>query len=154
MTTADHRRAAVARIIGADRISTQEELLEAVQRAGFRTTQATLSRDLARLGARRVSLPSGGTVYELSASSAGEGISALRGLVSEVRTNGSLVVIRGAPGSAPTVARAIDMAELPGVLGTLAGDDTVFIAPVRERGARALGALLAKLLGSELNLVK
>jgi transcriptional regulator of arginine metabolism len=143
VTSADRRRGAVARIIGTGRIATQEQLLESVRRAGFHTTQATLSRDLARLGARRVSLPSGGSVYELR----GSGPDALMGLVSDVLTNGWLVVVRGAPGSAPAVARAIDLAELPGVLGTIAGDDTVFVAPARERGARALGAELARFLG-------
>ena len=65
MRPADRRREAVARIIRARRVSTQEELLDALVAAGFRATQATLSRDLARLGARRVSSPEGGTVYEL-----------------------------------------------------------------------------------------
>ena len=66
MTAADRRRDAVSRIIRTRRIATQEELLEALATAGFRATQATLSRDLARLGARRVSRPEGGTMYELS----------------------------------------------------------------------------------------
>jgi transcriptional regulator of arginine metabolism len=55
MTSADRRRDAVARIIRSRRIGTQEELLAALEEAGFQATQATLSRDLARLGARRVS---------------------------------------------------------------------------------------------------
>jgi transcriptional regulator of arginine metabolism len=65
-----------------------------------------------------------------------------------VATNGALVVVRTAPGSAPAVARAIDLARLPGVLGTLAGDDTVFVAPARERGGRTLAGRLASLLGA------
>jgi transcriptional regulator of arginine metabolism len=67
------------------------------------------------------------------------------GLVSAVATNGSLVVIRTLPGSAPAVARAIDLARLPGVLGTIAGDDTVFVAPARGRGAGPLSGRLAGL---------
>jgi transcriptional regulator of arginine metabolism len=146
MSFPDRRRAAVARILGAGRISTQEKLLEALRRAGFRATQATLSRDLARLGARRVSRPNGGAVYELGDDVRSDGIEALRGLVGAVRTNGSIVIIRTHPGSAPAVARAIDLARLPEVLGTIAGDDTIFVAPARERGARALAARLADLL--------
>ncbi len=145
MTSPDRRRAAVARIIRTGRISTQEELLEALRRAGFRATQATLSRDLARLGARRASRPNGGAVYELGEDLPGDGVEALRGLVADVRANGSLVVIRTHPGSAPAVARAVDLARLPDVLGTIAGDDTVFVAPARERGARALAGRLAEL---------
>ncbi len=142
MTSPDRRRAAVARIIATGRISTQEELLEALRRAGFRATQATLSRDLARLGARRAPRPGGGTVYELGEDVRSDGVEALRGLVGDVRANGSLVVIRTHPGSAPAVARAIDLARLPEVLGTIAGDDTIFVAPARERAARALASQL------------
>ena len=146
MNSSLRRRAAVTRLIAAGRISTQEELLEALRSAGFRTTQATLSRDLARVGARRVSRPSGGTVYELGEELDADGASALRGLVAAVRTNGMLVVIRTHPGSAPAVARAIDLARLPEVLGTIAGDDTIFVAPTRKQGARALASRLSELL--------
>jgi transcriptional regulator of arginine metabolism len=138
MTLADRRRDAVARLLRARRIGTQEELLEAVQRAGFRATQATLSRDLARLGARRVVEPGGGTRYELAAEERRDGLGAVAPLVASVSCNGSLVVVRTHPGSAPAVARAVDLARLPELLGTIAGDDTVFIAPVREARARAL----------------
>jgi len=60
VTAADRRREAVARILRSRRIGTQDELLAALAAAGFEATQATLSRDLARLGARRVSRPEGG----------------------------------------------------------------------------------------------
>jgi transcriptional regulator of arginine metabolism len=147
MTSADRRRDAVARIIRARRIGTQEELLAALERAGFRATQATLSRDLARLGARRVSGPEG-AVYELDADGADGGLAALRGLVSSIAANASMVVIRTHPGSAPAIARAIDLARPPEVLGTIAGDDTIFVAPAGELRPRRLAARLAELLGT------
>jgi transcriptional regulator of arginine metabolism len=138
----------VARIIRTRRIGTQEELLSALAGAGFRATQATLSRDLARLGARRVSRPEGGTIYELSDGPAdGSGLAALRGLVAGITANASLVVIRTHPGSAPAVARAIDLAELGEVLGTIAGDDTIFVAPAGDLRPRRLAARLGDLLG-------
>jgi len=143
---ARRRREAVARILRAGRISTQEQILDQLRRGGLRATQATLSRDLARLSARRVSRPDG-SYYEI-----GDGApaaAALAGLVSAVATNGSLVVIRTLPGSAPAVARAIDLARLPGVLGTIAGDDTVFVAPSRGRAAGALTGRLAGLFEAE-----
>ena len=149
MTSADRRRDAVARIIRSRRIGTQEELLAALAAAGLRATQATLSRDLARLGARRVSRPEGGTVYELAeGAAAGGALGALRGLVAEVGANASLVVIRTHPGSAPAVAHAIDLAALPEVLGTIAGDDTIFVAPAGGLPPRRLAARLAELLGA------
>jgi transcriptional regulator of arginine metabolism len=143
--TPERRRLAVARILRAGGIATQDALLAALRREGFRATQATLSRDLARLGARRVSRPGGGTAYELAPG--GDGTSALAGLVRAVAANGSLVVIRTAPGSAPAVARAVDLARLPSLLGTLAGDDTIFAAPAREGGAPPLAAEVAGLFG-------
>jgi transcriptional regulator of arginine metabolism len=145
MTSAGRRRDAVARIIRSRRISTQEELLEAVERAGFRTTQATLSRDLARLGARRASQPEGGAVYELP--EPGAGIETFRELVASIISNGSLVVIRTHPGSAAAIARVIDLAGLPEVLGTLAGDDTIFVAPAGRTKAGALTRGLTRLFG-------
>jgi transcriptional regulator of arginine metabolism len=156
MTSADRRRDAVARILRSRRIATQEELLEALAEAGFSATQATLSRDLARLGARRVSRPEGGTVYELVDGDGADGaaprgpatLEALGRLVTSVSANASMVVVRTPPGSAPAIARAIDLARLPEVLGTLAGDDTVFVAPAGELRPRRLASLLAELLGA------
>ncbi len=149
MSAPDRRREAVARIIRTRRIGTQEELLDALRGAGFDATQATLSRDLARLGARRVSRPAGGTVYELADGAGdGNGLGALRGLVSGIIANRSLVVVRTHPGSAPAIARAIDLAGLPEVLGTIAGDDTIFVAPSGELRPRRLAARLAEVLGT------
>jgi transcriptional regulator of arginine metabolism len=129
MTSADRRRDAVARIIRSRRIGTQDELLQALAEAGFQATQATLSRDLARLGARRVSRPEGGTVYELTDGAARHaGLDRLGTLVTSISANASMVVVRTPPGSAPAIARAIDLAALPEVLGTIAGDDTIFVA--------------------------
>lgn len=138
MSQAERRRRAVAHLIRARRIATQEELHGALRSEGFDATQATLSRDLAQLGARRVSDPNGGTRYELAHEERRDGLDALGRLVASVSCNGSLVVIRTHPGSAPAVARAVDLAGIPEILGTIAGDDTVFIAPARERRARAL----------------
>jgi transcriptional regulator of arginine metabolism len=144
---AEERREAVARILRSRSVGTQQELLEALRRAGFRATQATLSRDLARLGARRASRP-GGSFYELPEAGPADELAALRGLVSAVTANGSLVVIRTHPGSAPAIARAIDLARVPEVLGTIAGDDTVFVAPADRVRPRRLAARLGGVLGT------
>ncbi len=141
----DRRRDAVARLIRSRHIGTQEELLAALRAEGLAATQATLSRDLARLGARRVSAPGGGTRYELPEEERRDGFDAVGRLVASVSCNGSLVVVRTHPGSAPAVARAVDLARLGEILGTIAGDDTVFIAPARERRARALADRVRRL---------
>jgi len=143
--TPHRRREAVARIIRTRRIGTQEELLAALEEAGERATQATLSRDLARLGARRVSRPDGGAFYELPPE--GDPLSLLRGQIASIGANGSLVVIRTVPGSANAIARAIDLAQIPEVLGTIAGDDTIFVAPGAGLRPERLAARLGTLLG-------
>jgi transcriptional regulator of arginine metabolism len=146
VTAADRRREAVARLLRARRIGTQEELLAALQREGVRATQATLSRDLARLGARRVSRPDG-AYYEVDGAGTPDALAALRGLTLAVEANASLVVVRTAAGAASAVARAVDDARLDEVLGTIAGDDTIFVAPAGALSPRRLAARLAAVLG-------
>jgi len=144
--SAERRRKAVVRILRRGPVSTQEELLWALRGEGLRATQATLSRDLSRLGVRRASRPGGGTYYELGEEPA-DVDAALSGLVAAVAANGSTVVVRTRPGSAPAVARAIDLAGLPEVLGTIAGDDTIFVAPAAARNARSVASRLGALFG-------
>jgi transcriptional regulator of arginine metabolism len=146
MTGPDRRRDAVARLVRTRRIGTQEELLEALSREGFRATQATLSRDLTRLGARRVSRPEG-AFYEVDGAASEDGLAALRGLVVAVDANDSLVVVRTAAGAASAVARAVDEARRPEIMGTIAGDDTIFVAPAAGWKPRRLAALLSEDLG-------
>lgn len=146
------RQEAIRRIIRAHKVSTQEELGQHLAQEGFDVTQATLSRDLAQLGAMRVSLPQGGTVYGLEEAPPPSGESRLRELgdmVLSVEDNEMLVVMRTRPGSAPVLASAIDQARLPESLGTIAGDDTIFAAPARGKPARVLTRKLKSLFGKE-----
>jgi transcriptional regulator of arginine metabolism len=131
-------------------VGTQEELGRLLALERFDVTQATLSRDLARLGARRVALPEGGTRYELPSEQAWAEQDALRELghmVLDTEDNAYLVVLFTQPGAAPSVARAIDLAHLPESLGTVAGDDTIFVAPSRQSSARGLARKLRELFG-------
>jgi transcriptional regulator of arginine metabolism len=140
MSPADRRR-----LLAHRRIGTQEALLSALAREGVKATQATLSRDLTRLGARRVSREDG-AYYEVAGPPGGPG-PALSGLVSTVTANRSLVVVRTAVGAASAVARAIDDERLPEVLGTLAGDDTIFVAPAGSVRPSGLAERLLSLFG-------
>jgi len=83
--------------------------------------------------ARRVTLPDGGTVYELDEAKgpASDALLGARALVMTVDESDAMVVVRTVPGGAPAVAAAIDRTRPPGVLGTIAGDDTIFIVPNR-----------------------
>ena len=136
------RREAVSRIIRGQQVGTQEELRELLLEQGFDVTQATLSRDLAKLSARRVSLPEGGSAYELPEPRVAEGADALR-VVREMVTgleeaSGGLVVVRTMSGMASAVAVAIDQSGLGGIAGSIAGDDTIFIAVSKSSTPQSL----------------
>ncbi len=146
------RQEAIRRIIRTQAVSTQEELGQILAREGYDVTQATLSRDLAQLGAMRVSLPEGGTVYGLENApppASDSWLHELGDMILTVDDNELLVVMRTRPGSAPVVAAAIDQARLPELLGTIAGDDTIFVTPVRGKSARTLSGKLKSLFGKE-----
>jgi transcriptional regulator of arginine metabolism len=125
------RRERIQRLLRSHEVATQEELGELLRREGLSVTQATLSRDLAKLQARRVTRRDGGTVYELpDAPARTEGpLRQARALVTTVDEGDAMVVVHTLPGGAPTVAAAIDGQRPEGVLGTLAGDDTIFVVP-------------------------
>ena len=144
------RRDTIRALIRTREIATQEELRALLRKQRFVVTQATLSRDLAKLGARRASRAGGGTAYELAEapaaeSPAAETLAGVAEMVVKVADNGALVVIHTTPGTASAVALALDQARLPEVLGTLAGDDAIFIAPARHRDAPRLTHALQKL---------
>jgi transcriptional regulator of arginine metabolism len=115
-------------------IRTQEELASALRERGFRATQATVSRDVAELGLVKVTR-GGVQVYALpprGEESEVTGEERLRKLLHdlpvEVRQSGLLLVVRALPGSAHAIAAALDRAHWTEVVGSIAGDDTVFIA--------------------------
>lgn len=141
------RREVIRRILRTHLVATQEELAFLLQKDGIEVNQATLSRDLSALKARRVTLPEGGPIYELPEAPAARPEGALRQvrhLVTIVDDGDTVVVVRTLPGGAPAVAAAIDASHPPGVLGTLAGDDTIFVAGARGvKPAQIKRALLA-----------
>ena len=114
-------------------------------------TQATLSRDLAELGALRVSGPAG-AVYELEPVSAHAApqLQELGETILSLADNDLLVVLRTRPGMASAVALGIDDARLPDCLGTLAGDDTIFATPARGATTRRLSQQIKQLFGREI----
>lgn len=127
------RREVIRRILRTELVSTQEDLGTLLEREGIEVTQATLSRDLAKLMARRVTLPDGGTVYELPEAPIGreDALKQVHQLVTTVDDSDAMVVVRTVPGGAPAVAAAIDSSRPAAVLGTIAGDDTIFIVPAK-----------------------
>lgn len=125
------RRSALARIIRAEAIASQEGLCERLRAAGFEVTQATVSRDLEAIGATR-GKRGGHLAYLLPGGGAAGDGPALDRILEEWRLSvevaGNLIVMRSRPGSAHVVGAALDEAALEGIAGTIAGDDTLFIA--------------------------
>lgn len=127
------RQKRLAEIIRSEPIGSQEEATERLRAAGFAVNQATVSRDLARLGA--VKVKRGGAIsYALPDQMGGSDWAAERlerifaEWVQSIEPAGSLIVLRTPPGSAHIVGLALDQAQLPEVAGTISGDDTLFIA--------------------------
>ena len=140
------RRTQIRELIGGRTIATQEELRALLASRGHDVTQATLSRDLAQLGARRTAQPGGGTSYELPHAAPARPL--LPDLVRGVDDNGTLVVIHTAPGAAQVVASALDRARPAEILGTIAGDDAIFVAPARGVATQRLVRRIRELVTS------
>ena len=136
------RQDAIRDIVRNKDVRTQRVLVDELRAMGFDCTQATVSRDIADMGLRK--LPEG--IYVLA-----EDLH-LQRMVSELVTGvlrtDNLVLIKAQPGTASGIAAAVDAAELPDVLGSLAGNDTILvIAQTAEDGER-LEALINKLSNS------
>jgi transcriptional regulator of arginine metabolism len=126
MNARDQRRAMIADWLREGGVGGQEMLFERLGKAGVAATQATVSRDLEALGAVRVR---SGYVLAEGLRATGPGLAAMVAQwVTSIIAAGPLVVLRTPPGSANIVAHAIDQAALVEIAGTIAGDDTVFVA--------------------------
>ena len=120
--------------------ATQEEIGERLATDGFSATQATISRDLDDVGAVRRH-ENGRIVYAMPDRNGppdGFGKRIFAELVRTVSSSGNLVVVRTYPGMAPTVGAVLDQAAVPGVLGTVAGDDTVLVVADEKTGGKRL----------------
>ncbi len=146
MSLKQRRQQAISRLIGQHAVSSQPQLLELLAGEDLRATQATVSRDLDELGVIKVRAPGGQSVYALPAFEA-DRIAPFEQLrrvlgewVADVAPSGNLVVLRTPPGCAHVVASALDRSGIDGLLGTVAGDDTLLCVA----SAGTTGASLAK----------
>lgn len=140
------RQAKLVELIRQGEIASQSDARKQLSRAGFSTTQATVSRDLEEIGAVRVR-SAGGIRYSLQTARSEFGVNVarvLRDLVVGRTASGNIVVLRTPPGHAGAVASAIDRAQLPGVIGTIAGDDTVFLCATEKIGGKGVLKVLTE----------
>ena len=125
---------ALRKILESGRNSTQEELRDMLEAKGHNVNQSTISRDLRKIGAIKGTDNKGRTVYRLSEISQESSFVAqsVGDLILNITHNDSMIVIQTSPGSASLVARHLDMNKPADILGTIAGDDTIFVAPSRD----------------------
>jgi len=136
-----HRQQALLRLVAQRKLATQAALARALRGAGFTATQATVSRDIEELGLVKVARD-GTHAYAAPAAPAPGGPDRLRRFCEDYPVEGALagqiIVLRSLPGSASALGGAFDAARFTEAVGTIAGDDTVFVALRHRRGGRAL----------------
>ena len=154
MTTKVQRQTAIVRLIGEHEVTSQPGLIELLAGEGIDATQATVSRDLDDIGAVKVRVPSGNTVYAIP-ELAPDRLAPLDQLrrvmgewVGEVAQSGNIVILRTPPGCAHVVGSALDRSRVDGLLGTVAGDDTLMCVSAEADGD-GLAAQLRQLAGLE-----
>ena len=147
------RQHRIVQILEGETLSTGAQLVNRLEREGIQATQATVTRDLQELGVIKVRDGQGGRRLTLpSAPSLGPApVDHLRRMLGEwaveVNHAGHLVVVRTPLGCAHVVASALDRSGLRGVLGTVAGDDTILVIATEEHGGAALATDLRHLAG-------
>lgn len=126
------RQGAILRLVRERPLSTQEEVAEALRESGYEAVQTTVSRDIAQLGLVKVRNEDGRLVYALPGAAdldrLSELTSAMRRWTLSFSTTGNLLVIQTPSGMANALAQAIDASSLADIAGTVAGDNTIFIA--------------------------
>jgi transcriptional regulator of arginine metabolism len=153
--TKNQRQHRIARLLETKAVGSQAHLVDLLGAEGIEATQTTVSRDLEELGAIKVRLPGGETAYalpELPSHQVAPEDHLRRVLgewVVEADYSGNLVVLRTPPGSAHVVGSALDRSGFPGMIGTVAGDDTVLVVASETSGGAAVGERLALVAGLE-----
>jgi transcriptional regulator of arginine metabolism len=126
------RQGAILELVRERALSTQAEVASALREAGYEVVQTTVSRDIADLGLVKVRAPSGRLVYAPPGGSDGDRLralgSAMRRYAVTVEAAGQLVVVTTPSGYANALAQAMDEASHPAIAGTIAGDNTIFVA--------------------------
>lgn len=153
MSSKQQRQQMIVRIIASHPVSSQPELQKLLAKNKLDATQATISRDLEELGAVKVRVAGGDSryaipEYEPDRVAPSEQLRRVVGeWVAEVTHSGTLVVVRTPPGCAHVVASALDRSGMTGLIGTVAGDDTVLCVASEQLGGRRLADQLRQLAG-------
>lgn len=145
------RQKAIALLIQNNEIETQEELVEKLREAGFDATQSTVSRDIRQMNLKKAPGENGRPHYviasETTSLTGAYGNLLKEGLVSaDIAMN--LLVLKTKPGMAMAAAAAVDALELRGIVGTIAGDDTIMVAVRSKEEAKIIQKKFSDILSS------
>ena len=149
------RQHLLAKILEEQSVSSQAKLVDLLKAEGIDVTQATLSRDLEELGAVKIRVPVGESVYAIPDNPTERVLPVdylkrvLGEWLVEVLVSNNIIVLKTPPGSAHVVASAVDRAGLPEVIGTVAGDDTVRLVAASNTTGDAVSEKLKDLAGIE-----
>lgn len=145
------RQTAITELIMTSSVATQEELTQLVKDAGFNATQATISRDIKELGIIKQTLQDGTQAYSITDKFIKTAPDRLLSVLSNSLTGLScamnILVIKTLPGMAQAAASALDSIDLPEIVGTIAGDDTIFVATRGEAQAQNLAHDIKEITG-------
>ena len=153
MGTKTSRQHRIIQLLTEVPVSSQGRLVELLEANGVEATQATVSRDLEEIGAIKVRIPGGELVYGLpehtndTVAPTDHLRRVLSDWVGEVNSSHNLVMVKTPPGSAHVVASALDRSNLDGVLGTVAGDDSILIVATEEITGKELADTIRNLAG-------
>ena len=144
------RLAYLRKLLKEEFLGSQREIVEKLKEAGFNATQSTVSRDLKRIGAVRVALPSGEYRYMVQDYTF-EGVSErvieiIRRAVTSFEYSAPILMVKVVPGTASAVARAIESLSLPQIAGSVAGDDTIFFLLKEGSNASEVIGMLNKIV--------
>ncbi|MBO4408157.1 MAG: arginine repressor [Clostridiales bacterium] len=150
-TVKNSRQELILRLIKEKNISTQDELTKLVREAGYDATQATCSRDIKELGIIKITMPNNETKYAVLERTGdiapGRLLSVFINSIVSVKPAMNIVVIKTLPGMASAAASALDSLHFADVVGTIAGDDTIFIATEGVEEALALIVTIKDMIG-------
>lgn len=138
------RQQELIRLIRTKELSTQDELIEELQKNGYKVTQATVSRDIKELHLVKTMSKSGRYCYAAPGGKDSDAAKRMRSLLitsaADIDFAGNLVIIKTEAGMAQALCAAIDAAHCDGIVGSIAGDDTIFLAARTQEAAASAAA--------------
>ncbi|MEO0225321.1 MAG: arginine repressor [candidate division WOR-3 bacterium] len=145
------RQEKIKGLLSSREIRTQEELLKEIAGLGITVTQATLSRDLREMGVVKVPTGLGKYIYKITTVETSASERELKDkfikFVQDIKIAGNLIIVKTPPGEAQGVARVIDLAKIKGILGSVAGDDTILLVINNRSNARQILSFFRGLSG-------